>query len=178
MKHRNLAIGLFMGVALLAASACGKDKKATTTPVAVDAKAPPAARDEAPGEVATAATEPARARVSRESLVPIYFEYDSALLSEESRDVLQLVARYLEENPDDVLTIAGHTDDRGTSEYNIALGQARAQAARDYLVRLGVAPERIRVVSFGEEQPAHGGEGEDAWSKNRRDEFDLSVSRK
>ena len=77
-------------------------------------------------------------------------------------------ARYLKENADKTVVIQGHTDDRGTREYNIGLGERRANAVRRYLITQGVAAERIEVISFGKEQPAVVGANEDAWAQNRR----------
>jgi peptidoglycan-associated lipoprotein len=107
---------------------------------------------------------------------PIYYELDSATLRADSREILDRAAEALRKHPEARLTIAGHTCELGTTEYNLALGQRRAAAARTYLVKLGVEPERIGTVSYGEERPAEHGSGESAWSKNRRSEFTVSVA--
>lgn len=104
-------------------------------------------------------------------LSPLYFDYDSAVLRPESGDTLTQVAAYLRKNPQTSVIVEGHCDERGTEEYNLSLGQRRARVARDYLVRLGIAPSRIRAVSYGKLKPAVIGKGEQAWSKNRRGEF-------
>lgn len=101
----------------------------------------------------------------------IHFAFDSAVISENDRGTLEEIAQWCKENPDKKLMIAGHCDERGTLEYNRALGQRRASAARDYLVHLGVPPKQVGTVSYGEEQPADPGHNEEAWAKNRRDEF-------
>jgi peptidoglycan-associated lipoprotein len=101
----------------------------------------------------------------------IYFDYDSFQVAEQSKAVLGKVAEYLQKNQGASVTISGHTDARGTTEYNLMLGDQRAKAAHDYLVRLGIDPIRIKTISFGEERPAQPGESEESWSKNRRDEF-------
>lgn len=98
----------------------------------------------------------------------VYFEYDSATLSESARDTLGEIAEWLDANPDERLMISGHTDDAGTVEYNIALGFERARTTHDYLVDLGVAPERLQILSMGEEQPAHARSD----ALNRRSEFE------
>jgi peptidoglycan-associated lipoprotein len=108
---------------------------------------------------------------------PIYFDFDSYQVQESSRGVLQKVAEYLNTHPGATVTIAGHTDERGTTEYNLMLGDQRAKAAHDYLVRLGIDPVRIKTISFGEERPASPGSGEENWSKNRRDEFQTTKPR-
>lgn len=108
------------------------------------------------------------------SFGPIYFDFDSATLRPEARDTLERLADYMKQNPGVTVVISGHADERGTEEYNIALGEERARAARDYLKRLGVDVARVRVISYGETRPAVQGSDEGAWSRNRRDEFELS----
>jgi len=105
---------------------------------------------------------------------PIYFDFDSYQVADTSKSELQQVADYLGKHPGSSVTISGHTDERGTTEYNLMLGDQRAKAAHDYLVRLGIDPLRIKTISFGEERPAVQGTGEDTWQKNRRDEFNTS----
>jgi peptidoglycan-associated lipoprotein len=85
--------------------------------------------------------------------------------------VLSSKADILKRSSGLTLVIEGHCDERGTTEYNLALGERRARVAYDYLVILGVSPDRLSIVSFGEERPADAGHTEEAWSKNRRDEF-------
>ena len=81
----------------------------------------------------------------------------------------------LNANPGLRLRIAGHTDERGSDEYNLALGQRRAAAAKRYLTQHGIAENRIEIISFGEERPAQQGSDESAWSQNRRDEFEIAA---
>jgi len=104
-------------------------------------------------------------------LADIRFEYDSAALTDEARATLEKHALWLQGRRDVRVTVEGHCDERGTVEYNLALGEQRARAARDYLVSLGVAAERLRVVSFGKERPLEAGHDEGAWAKNRRAHF-------
>ena len=104
-------------------------------------------------------------------LSPIYFEYDSFEISLQYRDTLARIAQWMTRTPGMQLTIEGHCDDRGTDEYNIALGERRALAIRDYLQRLGVDQSRISIISYGEERPAAEGNSEDAWARNRRGEL-------
>jgi len=101
----------------------------------------------------------------------VFFAFDSAALSGEARDSLRFKARWLQENPGVNILIEGHTDERGTGEYNLALGERRALTARDFLVNLGISSERIRTVSYGEERPADPGHDEEAWARNRRAHF-------
>jgi peptidoglycan-associated lipoprotein len=104
-------------------------------------------------------------------LTPVYFDYDSSAVSADYRDELEGVATWLGRSDGTRLTIEGHCDDRGTAEYNVALGERRAQSIRDYLQRLGVSKDRISIISYGEERPAAEGNGEEAWAKNRRGEL-------
>jgi peptidoglycan-associated lipoprotein len=101
----------------------------------------------------------------------IYFDFDQSDLRSEAREVLSRKAEILREYPDIRVRIEGHCDERGTVEYNLALGERRAEAARAYLIDLGIDPDRLTTVSYGEERPAVEGQNEAAWSQNRRDEF-------
>jgi peptidoglycan-associated lipoprotein len=101
----------------------------------------------------------------------IYFEFDRYDLKDDARTQLLTNAKELERRSDVSVTIEGHCDERGTVEYNLALGEKRAKAAQDYLINYGIDASRISTVSYGEERPKDPGSNEDAWSKNRRDEF-------
>ena len=116
----------------------------------------------------------ARGTVEGGPLADIHFELDSASLTEEARATLEKHALWLQSHRDLKVAVEGHCDERGTVEYNLALGEQRARAARDYLVSLGVAAERLRAVSFGKERPLDPGTGEAAWAKNRRAHFAVS----
>jgi peptidoglycan-associated lipoprotein len=107
----------------------------------------------------------------RGKFAPVYFAYDSSTISDSERTTIERVALHLRANPEDRLVVEGHGDERGSNEYNLALGERRALAVRAYLVELGVAALRIQTLSYGEEQPADAGHGEDAWRQNRRAEF-------
>jgi peptidoglycan-associated lipoprotein len=104
-------------------------------------------------------------------LQKIYFNFDSANLSDDARSSLSKNADMLAKNPSVKLRIEGNCDERGSDDYNMALGERRAKAARDYLVNLGVQPDRLSVISYGEEKPVDPGHDDAAWAKNRRDEF-------
>ena len=101
----------------------------------------------------------------------IYFDFDKSDLRADAREGLQSNATYLKGNSSAQVTIEGNTDDRGSNEYNLALGKRRADAAYKYLVDLGVDSSRMTTVSYGEEKPAVEGNNELAWAKNRRDDF-------
>ncbi len=98
----------------------------------------------------------------------VFFGFDRFDLTPEARDVLERQSEWLKRFPDITITVAGHTDERGTREYNLALGERRAHSVKNYLVALGVEPNRIRTVSYGKEQPVDPRSAESAWSKNRR----------
>jgi len=102
---------------------------------------------------------------------PLFFGYDQAEVSPEGQTVLNSNAEILKKYPTWIITIEGHADERGTAEYNLALGERRALAARNYLVSLGIPADRLRTVSYGKEFPFDPGHTEDAFSKNRRAHF-------
>jgi peptidoglycan-associated lipoprotein len=108
-------------------------------------------------------------------LQPLFYEFDSAEISSRGQSVLQGNAELLKRYPTWVITVEGHCDERGTPEYNLALGERRAVAARTYLVSLGVSPDRLRVVSYGKEFPFDPGHTETSWSKNRRAHFVITA---
>ena len=112
---------------------------------------------------------------TRGLLGTVYFEFDSAQLDTPARERLSKNAQFLTSEGDDfVVTIEGHCDERGTNEYNIALGDRRANAAREYLISLGVDPSRVRTVSFGEERATCTQSSEACWSQNRRAYFRIT----
>lgn len=102
---------------------------------------------------------------------PVFFALDSADLDDPGRAVVSGNAALLKKYPEWVITVEGHADERGTAEYNLALGERRAVAVKTYLVSLGVSPDRVRTVSYGKEFPFDPGHDEAAWSKNRRAHF-------
>ncbi|HEY5996329.1 MAG TPA: peptidoglycan-associated lipoprotein Pal [Candidatus Deferrimicrobiaceae bacterium] len=103
----------------------------------------------------------------------IYFDFDESVIREDAKPILLIVASYLKNNPKYKLVIEGHCDERGTSEYNMALGQRRADATRAYLVNLGISVNRLTTVSYGKERPLLPGHDEEAWARNRRSVFVL-----
>lgn len=98
----------------------------------------------------------------------VFFGFDKSNLSAESVNVLKAQAEWLKANPNTKVVVEGHTDDRGTREYNLALGERRAVAVKNYLISRGVNADRIRVISYGKERPAVVGANEAAWAQNRR----------
>lgn len=103
----------------------------------------------------------------------IYFDFDKYSLRNDARDALDHNFNVLRDNPSLRIVIEGHCDERGTDEYNLALGEKRAKAARDYLIRLGIDESRVTIISYGEERPVAMGHDESAWKLNRRGEFEL-----
>jgi peptidoglycan-associated lipoprotein len=157
---------LFLPLALAGACTSDQAAKKPTTTAAVTAPAP---KQEAP----KASTPTSTVAIANAPDKPLYFDFDSESLRPESQEMLKQLADYLKKNPAAQVTISGHADDTGTSEYNMALGDKRARAAREYLEALGIEPQRVQSISFGEEKPAVDGVDDSARSKNRRDEIDV-----
>ena len=101
----------------------------------------------------------------------IYFAFDKSTIESEAREILKRLASLLDSNKNYSLVIEGHCDERGTVEYNLALGQRRADAAMKYLVDLGLDKESIKTITYGKERPLNPGQDEEAWAKNRRAHF-------
>ncbi|MCP4449106.1 MAG: OmpA family protein [Myxococcales bacterium] len=159
---RLSTIPMFL-LSLLVAAGCGdkpKKKTVASSSLATETPGPEAASEPAPLDVGTSEAPAA-------SLQDVlYFAFDSSDLDAEGRDRLQKNADWMKEDGDRVLTIEGHTDEAGTTDYNLALGERRARITRDYLVRLGVDAARVQIITYGEERPAG---SED--SLNRRSVF-------
>ncbi len=98
----------------------------------------------------------------------VYFDYDESVILDQDRPILEAHAQYLSQNPSAAVTLEGHTDERGTREYNLALGERRTNSVRQFMSLLGASSQQLRTVSFGEEQPAALGHNEEAWAQNRR----------
>jgi peptidoglycan-associated lipoprotein len=120
--------------------------------------------DEIPADIAEAN----RLAHERGWLRDAFFNYDESTLSADAQEALTVSAQWLKNNPTYRLTVEGHCDERGTEQYNLALGDRRANVAKDYLVTLGVDASRIQTVSYGEERPFETGSSDSAWAQNRR----------
>jgi peptidoglycan-associated lipoprotein len=190
MMNRTLLIIVAL---VVATAACAKKQ-----PPIVAAPAPPPASAPAPAATATAAP-PVRVDtplpvpplpplaedavvnrslddLNRDSpLKPVLFQVDSAELDDAGRAVAGANAEILKKNPAWVVTIEGHCDERGTAEYNLALGERRALAAKNYLVSLGIPADKVKTVSYGKEFPFDAGHDDGAWSKNRRAHFVITA---
>ena len=108
-------------------------------------------------------------------LKPVYYDLDSSDVNADGQQILQANAAVLKRYPGWQVTIEGHCDERGTAEYNLALGERRALAAKTYLVSLGIAADKVRTVSYGKEFPFDAGHEDNAWSKNRRAHFVITA---
>ena len=111
-----------------------------------------------------------------EALKPVYFPYDQAALPEASKDLLAKAGDLLKQAPAIKVTIEGNADERGTEDYNMALGEKRANVVKAYLTTYGIAANRLSVISYGEEKPSALGHQENDWAQNRRDEFKVTMS--
>ena len=125
------------------------------------------------GSASSSSSSAAAAKASAEEALAaigntVYFGYDSSALTADAQGTLARQAAFLNANPALTVTIEGHCDERGTREYNLALGERRGSAARDFLLARGVDSARIRVVSYGKERPAVSGSSEGSWARNRR----------
>ena len=185
MHRRWLAlVVLVIGVLLL--TACPRQQPRTpaedltpeTTTVDVDtvdvdeAPSPPVDRDQRPAALLSEDLEEVNSYVRGQGLLgDVFFDFDRFELRSEARERLARNADWLKANPEFNLLIEGHCDERGTSQYNLALGERRANAAKSYLVSLGVSADRVRTVSYGKERPFCFESHEGCWQQNRRAHF-------
>jgi len=175
MSERHVLVPL--ALLALSAAGCGKKAEPVVVPQAVDtARAGPAT----PGPTPQQPIQPVDTEggATRTALLAdlgnvIHFDYDQDLVKPEDRPILDRKAAILMANPALRIRISGHADSRGSDEYNLVLGNKRALAAKNYLEAKGVNASRIDVTSFGEERPVDPAENEEAWAKNRRDEFEI-----
>ena len=188
MNHKNWAFLVFVLIIFVGflAPSCGK-KELKSEPVMSEDEARRRAEEEARKreQERQAAireeelkedqlrTESERFQSAREMFEneDILFEFDSASLSIEAQEILRAKAAWLRENPRAQVMVEGHCDERGTNEYNLALGDRRAFSSKSFLVDLGIADSRLTTISYGEEQPVDSRATEDAWTQNRRAHF-------
>jgi peptidoglycan-associated lipoprotein len=187
------AVLVVLVVLAIGASACGKKKppvaRAIPPPAAAASPAGSVSRVPSPPQPVAEPTivppEPLREDsiasgslddINRNSpLKPVFFEYDSSELAGDARGILDANAAVLKKYPSWTITIEGHCDERGTAEYNLALGERRAVTSRAYLVSLGISADRLRTVSYGKEFPFEPGHDENAYVKNRRAHFVITA---
>jgi len=174
MRYLRTA-AMLLPVALVIA-ACGRKETAELQPVR---ELPPSTQPVTPPvEPAKGADDTARreaeARIRGALATMVFFDYDRADLRADARSVLDEKARILREQPEVRMRIEGHADERGSVEYNLALGLRRANAVREYLAGFGIAASRLDVISYGEERPYAAGASEDDYARNRRASFEIT----
>jgi peptidoglycan-associated lipoprotein len=177
VKEVERVMRKLMVVLVVLAFACGTmlmmtscAKKQIGTGEAAPAAAPSAPAAAAPSTAGVDKAQEVRAFEAE----GIYFDFDKAEIKAEAKAILEKKAAWLRANPSYKVKIEGNCDERGTNEYNLALGDRRAKAAQKYLNALGISMDRMSTISYGEEKPACTEKNEKCWSKNRRDDFKLS----
>lgn len=156
---------LLIAASVLALAACGKKAPKELPPPPADTSAQTGTGTTAPSGPVKGSQEDFVASVASDR---IFFDTDQYDVDAQDQQTLQSQAAWLQQNPNVRVTIEGHADERGTRDYNIALGERRANAAKNYLASLGIDPSRINTVSYGKERPAALGSDEAAWAQNRR----------
>jgi peptidoglycan-associated lipoprotein len=192
MRKQKIFMTLFL-VAIICAfvlpagcakKAVMKEEAAVEKEAAAEKQAPAQAAQAAPAkapeeqkldEAAMAAA--AQADKEASQFVDIHFAFDRFDLRPDARKVLDMHAKWLKAHPEFTVRIEGNCDERGTVEYNMALGQRRATSAMKYLIDLGIAKNRLSTISYGKERPLDPGHNEEAWAKNRRDYFSVTRQR-
>jgi peptidoglycan-associated lipoprotein len=183
MKKGVLALLVALGMAALVSGGCANKEvmksEEAVVPKAEAAKAEPVKAEPRPEPAKPAEPvappvmqQAAKASAAAPTFEAVYFDYDKSDLRQDAREVLKKTAEELLKSKQDVkLQIEGHCDERGSAEYNLALGERRAKSSLQYLITLGVKADRLSIISYGKEKPAVQGSDEAAWAKNRRDEF-------
>ncbi len=172
MPRKFFGILAFIAVMMmLAATGCGpKPQPVVEEPVVTEPEKP----YEEPVTEPVIEPEPQVLRLTEDQFKIAYFDFDKYNLRSDAKAALEFDSRLLKDNPNVKVLIEGHCDERGTVEYNLALGEKRARAAMDYLVSLGVDRNRLEIISYGKERPVALGHDEDAWAKNRRAKFTIT----
>lgn len=166
MTNRNHAL-LAAGALSLALAACAKKAPEQLPPAPADTATPEATESTAPGAAVLGTQAHFENAVGATNTV-VYFDTDKFDIDSEDASKLQTQARYFQQNGNLTFTVEGHADERGTREYNLALGERRANAAKNYLVGMGIPANRIRTISYGKERPVALDSSEGAWAQNRR----------
>ena len=174
-RSMMVLLSLVLMLGLFALYGCPKKAEVSSAPEeqpkAVE-KAPEAPKaEEAPAAPAAEAAKPEAAAKTEVGLQPIYFDFDKSFIRDDAKPVMKANAAYLKANPKVKIKIEGNCDERGTIEYNQALGQRRAQSAKKYLTDLGIKSSRISLISYGKEKPTCTQSNEECWQKNRRDDL-------
>ena len=176
MKNGSLLSVIIVSLCLFVLWGCPKKAEVTTAPETPPAAAPekeemkaPPMKEEALPPVKEEVKEKAPAAAA--ALQPIYFDFDKSFIRDDARAVMKANAEWLKAHPNVKIKIEGNCDERGTKEYNQALGQRRATSAKKYLTDLGISAKRISLISYGKEKPGCTDSSESCWQKNRRDDF-------
>ena len=165
----GFVLGLFLMNGIIS---CSKKEVVQDEPlINPSGEAEPGTATPADAVTATEATPVAETPAPTDQMQTVYFEFDSYRVTGSGRDAANQNAQWLKDNPSVSVQIEGHCDERGTTEYNLALGERRANAVRDYMVKQGISRSRISVISYGEERALESGHDEAAWAKNRRAQF-------
>ena len=167
----RVAAAVFVALLAIAVSGCAKKPVATPPVPPAPTQTPTPTPTPTPPPAPAPANEPPTPPVSASDLKVLYFAYDSFTLDDAARAALDANTKLLRDNPTLGVSVDGHADERGTVEYNQALGEKRAEAVQQYLIDAGIPIARLRVISYGKERPADEGHDEAAWAKNRRVEF-------
>jgi peptidoglycan-associated lipoprotein len=172
---KSLIKGLSISIAfvfVLSLVACGSRTKNIKTENVPSSSSEAFEEQETPQVIAESELETSEDKAKGKiALNPIYFDFNNYTLRPEDMTTLAKTAAWLSKNTTAKIRIEGNCDERGTSEYNLALGDRRANSAKEYLIKLGVRPSRLETVSWGEEKPLDPSHNEEAWAKNRRDDF-------
>ena len=179
--HKKLKVTLIITCSILLALAfmngCASKKKVVEEPPKQEVKKPeepkPAPKPQVK-QVPTKQVEEKVAELSESALETIYFDFDKSDIRADQRDRMNRNARLLNDNKTVKIRLEGNCDERGTNEYNMALGDRRANSVRQFLMDYGISDSRITTISYGEERPIDAGHNEDAWAKNRRCEFKIT----
>ena len=179
MKNRSYVyVVTLLLISVLALWGCPKKAEVTSAPEAQKEMAPAEQPKEAPPAMEQAKPEAAPKEEMKEMAAPapagpqpIYFDFDKSFIRDDAKATMKANADWLNANPTVKIKIEGNCDERGTKEYNQALGQRRAASAKKYLTDMGISARRISLISYGKEKPICGEHTEECWQKNRRDDF-------
>jgi peptidoglycan-associated lipoprotein len=170
----SLLLVIIVSIGMFALWGCPKKAEVTAAPEAQKEETPAVKEEQKP----QAAVEEAKPEEAKEQaaagaagLHPIYFDFDRSFIRDDARSVMKANADWLKANPKTKIKIEGNCDERGTREYNQALGQRRAASAKKYLTDLGISAKRISLISYGKEKPVCAEQSEACWEKNRRDDL-------
>jgi peptidoglycan-associated lipoprotein len=182
-RVKILHLALLLTLAALLSAGCAKKPAAPSMAPPAKPEAPVTTEQPSP-EVSGVQEQAVTETPSAEEMAPqpeavvglqrINFNFDQYTLTPAARDTLAANAAYMKAHPGTKVIVEGYCDERGSDEYNLALGERRAMAAKNYLVSLGVAANRLSTISYGEEKPLDPAHTEEAWAKNRRDEFKIT----